>query len=131
MSQSSILMKKLTKKEDQIMQVVWQLEKAFIRDIIEELPENSKGKKPHYNTVATIVKILVKKGFLKSELLGNTHQYSPTVPIEAYRDDTIEDIKQKYFGNSLSSMLTHFAKNEQLTEAEKEELIRIIQSKGE
>lgn len=124
-------MKKLTKKEDQIMQAIWRLEKAFIRDIIAELPENAKGKKPHYNTVATIVKILVKKGFLQSELIGNTHQYSPTVPIEEYRDDTIEDIKQKYFGNSLSRMLTHFAKNEQLTAKEKEELIRIIQAEKE
>lgn len=118
-------MKKLTKKEDQIMQVVWQLKAAFIREIIDALPEP----KPHYNTVATIVKILVKKGFLQSELLGNTHRYSPAVDFEDYRDGDLEDIKKKYFGNSFPKMLAHFAKKESLTEAEKEELIKIIKSK--
>ena len=106
------------------MQVVWRLEKAFIREIIKELPEP----KPHYNTVATVVKILVKKGFLRSELLGNTHQYSPKVHLEDYREKDISDIKQKYFGNSLPKMLAHFAKGEKLSEAEKEELIRLIKS---
>ncbi|MEO1450522.1 MAG: BlaI/MecI/CopY family transcriptional regulator [Bacteroidota bacterium] len=120
-------MKKLTKKEDQIMQVVWRLKAAFIRDIIAELPDP----KPHYNTVATVVKILVKKGFLQSTLLGNTHQYSPAVEFEQYRDQDIEDIKQKYFGNSLSKMLTHFAKSEDLSEDEMEDILRLIKSDKE
>jgi len=119
-------MKKLTKKEDQIMQVVWQLEKAFIKEIIEELPENSKGKKPHYNTVATLVKILEKKGFLNAELLGNSYRYSPAIDITEYRDDDLQEIRKKYFGDSLPKMLAHFAKSEKLSDKEKEELIRII-----
>lgn len=117
-------MQKLTKKEDQIMQVVWRLESAFIRDIIAELP----APKPHYNTVATVVKILVKKGFLQSELLGNMHRYSPLVEFEDYLEEDISSIKEKYFGNSFSRMLAHFAKGEQLSETEKEELIRLIKS---
>lgn len=118
-------MKELTKREDQIMQIVWRLEKVAIREIIEGFPEP----KPHYNTIATIVKILAnKKGFLEAELVGNTHLYSPTVAFEDYRDGSVEDIKQKYFGNSLPKMLAHFAKKEALSEAEKEELIRIIKS---
>ncbi|MEM6699338.1 MAG: BlaI/MecI/CopY family transcriptional regulator [Bacteroidota bacterium] len=120
-------MKKLTKKEDQIMQVVWQLEKAFIKEIIEELPENSKGKKPHYNTVATLVKILEKKGFLNAELLGNSYRYSPAIDITEYRDDDLQEIRKKYFGDSLPKMLAHFAKSEKLSDKEREELIRIIQ----
>lgn len=119
-------MKELTKRESQIMRIVWRLKKAFIRDIIEEFPEP----KPHYNTIATIVKILMnKKGFLKSELIGNTHQYSPTADFEDFRDDDLADIKEKYFGNSLPNMLAHFAKNENLSAAEKEELIKIIKNK--
>ena len=71
-------MKELTKREDQIMRIVWRLKKGFIRDIIEAFPEP----KPHYNTVATIVKILAnKKGFLESELIGNTHQYLSLIHI--------------------------------------------------
>mgnify|MGYP000721971102 CR=1 FL=1 len=61
-------MKKLTEREEQIMQVVWRKDEVFIRDVVEQLPKP----KPHYNTVATIIKILVKKGFLKSEKVGNT-----------------------------------------------------------
>lgn len=117
-------MKKLTGREDQIMQIVWRLKTAFIRDIIDGLPEP----KPHYNSVATIVKILVKKGFLKSEMLGNTHQYSPAIELEDYRQKDLVNIKKKYFGNSFSRMIAHFAKDENLSEEELEELMRIIKS---
>lgn len=120
-------MKKLTKKEDQIMQVVWQRKAVFIREIIEELPEP----KPHYNTVATLVKILVNKGFLEAKLMGNSYQYKPKVSMDVYRDEALQDIKQKYFGNSLPKMLAHFAKTEQLSEEEIAELVELIKSQKE
>lgn len=122
-------MKKLTKKEDQIMRIVWRLEEAFIKEIVEKLPENSKGKKPHYNTVATLVKILEKKGFLKAELLGNTHRYTPAIEMATYRDSDLQEMKKKYFGDSLPNMLAYFAKSEQLSDQEREELIQLIQNK--
>ena len=108
------------------MQIVWKLGKAFIRDVVDELPEP----KPHYNTVATLIKILVKKGVLKSEMIGNTHQYSPVQKFEDYRDDQIGDIKRKFFDNSFSKLVAHFAKSEKLTDAEREEFINIIKSKS-
>lgn len=117
-------MKQLTKAEGQIMQVIWRMKKVFIRDIIAELP----SPKPHYNTVATIVKILVRKGFLKSELLGNTHQYSPVISFEQYRDKHLHHIRKSYFGDSLPRMIAYFAKGENLSEAEIKELIRVIKS---
>jgi len=117
-------MKQLTKAEDQIMQIVWRLKTVFIRDIIEELLDP----KPHYNTVATIVKILVKKEFLKSELLGNTHQYSAIVGFEEYREKYLVNIKKNYFGNSLPKMIAYFAKGENLSESEIKELIKVIKS---
>ncbi len=118
-------MKKLTQREDQIMQVIWASEGVFIRDIVSALPEP----RPHYNTVATLVKILVKKGFLKSEKLGNTDRYSAKIPMEVYRKADIEDIKEKYFGNSLPRMMAHFAKQDTLSDEEIQELIAIIKSK--
>ena len=118
-------MSKLTKREDQIMQIIWDLKKAFIRDVIERLPEP----KPHYNSVATIVKILVKKGVLQSEKLGNTHQYSSAIEFESYRDDNLGNIKKKFFGNSFPNMMAYFAKEENLSEDELAELIKIIKSK--
>jgi len=119
-------MKKLTKREDQIMNIVWKLEKAVIRGIVEEFPEP----KPHYNTVATLVKILEKKGALHSVKIGNTHVYSPAQDFESYRDEHIGKLKNQFFEGSLPKMLAHFAKSEKLTEAEREELIKIIKSKG-
>jgi len=117
-------MEKLTKREDQIMQIIWKLEKAFIRDVIEQLPEP----KPHYNSVATIIKILVKKGVLKSEMIGNTHQYSPVVEFDTYRDTNLTNIKKKFFGNSFPKMMAYFAKEENLSEQELAELIDVIKS---
>ena len=118
-------MQQLAKREDQIMQIVWRNDTVFIRDIIAELPDP----KPHYNTVATIVKILVTKGFLNSKKIGNTHQYSPAVAFEDYREEHLGDIKKKFFGDSFKKMFTHFAKNEKMSDKEREELIRIIKSK--
>lgn len=117
-------MKELTKREDQIMKIVWRLKKAFIRDILDEFPEP----RPHYNTLATLMKILVNKGVLMTEKIGNTYRYSPKQDFEAYREEQIGDIKEKFFDNSFPKMLAHFAKKETLSEAEKEELIRIIKS---
>jgi len=117
-------MKALTKREDQIMQIIWKLRKAVIRDIVAEFPEP----RPHYNTVATLVKILVKKGVLESVKIGNTHQYSPAQDFEEYREEHLGDIKEKFFENSFPKMLAHFAKKEKLTTKEKEELIKIIKS---
>ncbi len=118
-------MKKLTEREEQIMQVVWKKDGIFIREVVERLAEP----KPHYNTVATIVKILVKKGFLKSEKIGNTDRYSAQISIEDYRKEDIKDIKKKYFGNSLPKMMAHFAKQEKLSDLEIKELVDIIKSK--
>ncbi len=117
---------KLTKREDQIMQIIWKLKAAFIRDVVDEFGDP----KPHYNTVATLVKILVKKGVLKSEMVGNTHQYSPVQDFEEYRENEISDIKEKFFDNSFPKMMAHFAKKEGLTKVQKEELIRIINGKS-
>jgi len=119
-------MKELTKREDQIMRIIWRLKKAVIRDVLAEFPEP----RPHYNTVATLVKILEKKGVLKAERIGNTNQYSPTQNFEEYREEHLGDIKENFFDNSFPKMLSYFAKKENLSEAEKEELIRIIKSKG-
>lgn len=118
-------MKKLTEREDQIMQLVWQIEPVFIRDIVDQLPDP----KPHYNSVATIVKILVKKGFLTSVKMGNTDQYSAKIKMETYRQVEVKAMQKKYFGNSLPKMMAHFAKQEDLSDQDIQELIALIKSK--
>ena len=117
-------MQKLTKREEQLMQVFWQLEKAFIKDVIPMLPEP----KPHYNTVATIVKILEDKGFLGHETVGNLYQYYPIITREDYQKHAMKDIVKQYFDNSYTSMLAFFAKEQNLSEDELKEILEMIKS---
>jgi BlaI family penicillinase repressor len=117
-------MVKLAKREEQIMQVFWDLGKAFIKEIIPHLPDP----KPHYNSVATMVKILEEKGFLSHESVGNVYQYFPLVSREEYQGHAMEDIVSKYFDNSYPRMLAFFAKQQNLSEAELNEIIKLIKS---
>ncbi|HUR65243.1 MAG TPA: BlaI/MecI/CopY family transcriptional regulator [Chitinophagaceae bacterium] len=113
---------KLAKREEQIMQVYWELGKAFIREVIPHLPDP----KPHYNSVATMVKILEDKGFLGHETVGNTHCYFPVVSKEQYQKHDMKDIVKKYFDNSYPQMLAFFAKEEKLSEKELNEILEMI-----
>ena len=118
-------MTKLATREEQIMQIFWELNKAFIRDIIPLLPDP----KPHYNSVATIVKILEEKGFLDHETVGNMHQYFPVISRDDYQKHAMKDIVSKYFNNSYPRMLAFFAKEQNLNEDELSEILKIIKSK--
>ncbi len=117
-------MQKLAKREEQIMQAVWGLEKAFIKEIIQELPDP----KPHYNSVATMLKILEEKGFLAHETVGNIFQYRPAISKEDYQGHAMKDIVSQYFDNSYSRMLAFFAKEQKLSETELNEIVNIIKS---
>jgi predicted transcriptional regulator len=117
-------MVKLAKREEQIMQVFWDLNEAFIKEVIPHLPDP----KPHYNSVATIVKILEDKGFLGHETFGNLYQYYPLISREEYQKHAMKDIVKNYFDNSYPKMLAFFAKEEKLSEAELKEVLKIIKS---
>jgi predicted transcriptional regulator len=118
-------MQKLAKREEQIMHAVWAVEKAFIKDIIAELPDP----KPHYNTIATMVRILEDKGFLAHQAFGNTFQYYALVSKEDYQRQAVGDLIKQYFDNSYPNMLAYFAKSEKISEAELEEIVQIIKNK--
>src|SRR5688500_7416673 len=115
-------MKKLAKREEQIMQSFWDLEKAFIKEIIPHLPDPM----THYNSVATIVKILEEKGFLDHETIGNLYRYFPLVTREDYQKHAMKDIVSQYFDNSYPRMLAFFAKQQNLSEAELNEILQVI-----
>lgn len=120
-------MVKLAKREEQIMQVFWDVQKAFIRDIIPLLPDP----KPHYNSVATMVKILEEKGFLDHEIVGNVYSYFPVISREDYQKHAMKDIVRRYFDNSYPRMLAFFAKEQNLSEEELNEILNIIKSKNQ
>ena len=115
---------KLAKREEQIMQVFWKLEKAFIKEIIPHLP----NPKPHYNSVATMVKILEEKGFLDHDSVGNVYRYFPTISREDYQKHAMKDIVSQYFDNSYPRMLAFFAKEQNLTEDELQEILHMIKT---
>lgn len=114
----NLVMRELTKAEDQVMQVLWKLEKAFVKDIIEQLPEP----KPAYNTVSTIIRILENKGFVDHTSYGKTYEYYPIVSKESYSKFTVQNMLQNYFGGSMQNLVSFFAKNENLTLQEIEAL---------
>ncbi len=115
-------MQKLAKREEQIMRVLWRLEKAFIKEIIDELPDP----KPHYNTISTIVRILEDKGFVSHKTYGNTHQYIPKISKEDYQKRDVGDVLKKYFDNSYQKMVAYFAKEEKISPDELEEILKMI-----
>jgi predicted transcriptional regulator len=107
------------------MQVFWDLQKAFIRDVIPLLPDP----KPHYNSVATIVKILEEKGFLDHQTVGNMYEYFPRISREDYQKHAMKDIVSQYFDNSYPRMLAYFAKEQNLSPEELNEIVNLIKSK--
>jgi predicted transcriptional regulator len=115
---------KLAKREEQIMQAFWDLGNAFIKEIIPQLPDP----KPHYNSVATMVKILEEKGFLDHEVIGNIYRYFPKISREDYQGHAMKDIVSQYFDNSYPRMLAFFAKQQKLTQSEMKEILEIIKS---
>ena len=115
-------MKELTKAEEQIMQVVWKLQNALIRDIVDALPEP----RPAYNTVATFLKLLEKKGYVSYQKYGNTYQYYPVVEQRAYSHASLKKLISNYFGGSFSAMVSSFVSQNNISLEEYEELKKRI-----
>jgi BlaI family transcriptional regulator, penicillinase repressor len=115
-------MKPLTKAEEQIMQSIWKLEKAFLKDILELQPEP----KPHSNTVATIVKILTEKGFVGIKQIGRVHEYYPLVSKENYSSSTIRTLVEGYFEGSFADAVSFMVKRKDISIKELELLLQEI-----
>ncbi len=119
------MIKPLTKAEEQIMQVIWKLDKAFLREIIDAIP----NPKPHSNTVATIIKILVEKEFIGLQVFGRTHQYYPLVSKDAYSKSTMKSFIKGYFEGSFSNAVSFMVKENNLSVDELELLLKQLKKK--
>jgi predicted transcriptional regulator len=115
-------MKELTKAEEQIMQLLWEQEKAFVKDIVELIPEP----KPAYNTVSTIIRILEKKGFVGYKAYGKTHEYFPLVSRKDYTRSFMKNFMRNYFSGSFQEMVSFFAKEDNMSLAELDELMEDV-----
>lgn len=114
--------KDLTKAEEQIMQILWQIEKGFVKEVMDFLPEP----KPAYNTVSTIIRILEVKGFIGHEAFGKSHQYFPLISREDYKRHATEKLLGNYFENSVESMFSFFVKEEKLDLSDVDEILKMI-----
>lgn len=118
-------MQKLTNKEEEIMQILWKLKKAFVKEVLAEITEDQ----PHYNTLSTIVRNLEEKGFVSHNAFGNTHQYFPIVKMEDYRKRFINTAIDTYFDSSYKNMVSFFAKEEKISAEELREILAMIEKK--
>lgn len=115
-------MKTLTKAEEQIMQALWAAGKGFIRDVMEELPPP----KPHQNTVATLIKILIEKEFIAVRVVGRQHEYYPLITKAAYTKASIKTLVKGYFNGSFSDALSFMVKEKTISVADLEALLQQI-----
>ena len=118
------IMESLTNKEEEVMQTLWKLEKAFVKEIVSLLNNEN-----HYNTVSTIVRNLEEKGYVGHQAFGKTHQYFPVVTKEAYTARFMNLASKRYFNNSYKSMVSFFAKEEKISADELREILDIIEKK--
>ncbi len=116
------IMKELTKAEEQIMQVLWKLDKGFVKNVIDRLPDP----KPAYNTVSTIIRILERKGFVAHNAYGKTHEYYPIVSRDDYKKRFLKSFIKRYFGNSFQEMVSFFASDRDITLGEMEEIRELL-----
>ncbi|MCH7784275.1 MAG: BlaI/MecI/CopY family transcriptional regulator [Bacteroidetes bacterium] len=117
-------MEKLTNKEEEVIQALWDIEKGFVKDILTKLPNEN-----HYNTVSTIIRNLEDKGYVSHKAYGNTHQYFPIITKETYSKQFMNLATKKYFDNSYKNMVSFFAKEEKISAKELREILDIIEKK--
>lgn len=115
--------KKLTDKEEEVMQQVWQRGPLTIRQMLEGYEEP----KPHFNTISTFVHILEEKGYLDREKCGNALVYSPAISIEEYRSATAKGLVKRLFNNSAMSLVSSFVKDQEISVDELREIIDMVE----
>ncbi|MCT4645482.1 MAG: BlaI/MecI/CopY family transcriptional regulator [Carboxylicivirga sp.] len=113
----------LTKAEEKIMKLLWELKKGFIKDIIEKMPEP----KPPYNSVSTIVRVLVKKEIVGFKKYGGTYEYFPLISKDEYRKGQLGSLVKGYFNNSLSQVVNFFSENKNLKIEDVNEAIKMLE----
>ncbi|MBN2481132.1 MAG: BlaI/MecI/CopY family transcriptional regulator [Bacteroidales bacterium] len=118
-------MNKLTRKEEELMQILWDIKKGFVKDILDRYPDP----KPHYNTVSSIVRLLQDKGFIGHKEYGNTHEYYPKVAREEYRKHFIKYVIRDYFDGSYRNVVTYFVEEEKIKPEDLDEIIKMIRNK--
>lgn len=118
-------MNKLTRKEEEVMKILWQIKKAFVKDILDKYPPPQ----PHYNTISTIIRTLQEKGIVGYKAYGKTYEYYPLISKEEYRKLFMKQIIKDYFDNSYKKAVSFFIDEQNINQDELDELIDLINNK--
>ena len=115
--------KELTKAEEQVMQILWQLKEGIVKDVLEKMPEP----KPAYNTVSTVIRVLEGKGFIDHKAYGNSHVYFPLISEDEYKKFTFDKMMSNYFSNSYQSLVSFLVKEKNMSLQELEEITQLAE----
>jgi len=119
------MLHKLTKKEEELMKILWKLKKAFVKEIVDQYPDP----KPHYNTISSLVRLLQDKGVVGFTQYGNTYEYYPLISREEYRGSFMKQVISDYFDNSYKNAVAFFVREKGLKPEELEDILRMIKEK--
>ncbi len=119
------MVKQLTKAEEEVMQILWQKNESIIKDIVAGFID----KKPAYNTVATVLKVLKSKGFVNHKAIGSTYIYFPLISKEEYSSYQVKSLLKNYFGGSFARLATFFAKDNNMDISDLEAMLKEIEKK--
>ncbi|HCN82851.1 MAG TPA: transcriptional regulator [Sphingobacteriaceae bacterium] len=116
-------MKELTKAEEQVMCILWDLKEGIIKDILEQMPDP----KPAYNTVSTVIRVLETKGFVDHKAYGNSHVYFPAIAEKDYKNFAFDKVMNTYFENSYKDLVSFLVNEKKIDADELEELMRLAE----
>lgn len=119
-------MRRLTKTEEEIMQIIWQLERCTVSDIRDFIEQRLGLKKPPHSSVSTIVRILEEKGFLDHKAYGRTHEYFPLLAKDDYSKSSLKKLVSDYFEGSMSNLVSFMVKENDLSEEELKDLLNSL-----
>lgn len=116
-------MERLTVQEEEAMRLIWQIAPCFIKDVLAQYKEP----KPPYTTLASIIKNLERKKYVKSKQYGNTYEYTPLIGEREYKRMFMSGVVENYFANSYKEMVSFFAKEQKLSAKDLEDILRMIE----
>lgn len=117
------VMRELTKAEEQVMLILWDMKEALVKEVIEKMDPP----KPAYNTVSTVIRVLEGKGFVNHKAVGNTHIYFPVITEEQYKHFAFDKVMNNYFENSYQSLVSFLVKEKNMDMDELNELIQLAE----
>ena len=122
-SNQNLNMRELTKAEEQVMLILWDMKEGLVKDVIEKMDPP----KPAYNTVSTVIRVLEGKGFIDHKAIGNTHIYFPLITEEQYKHFAFDKVMNNYFENSYQSLVSFLVKEKNMDMDELDELIQLAE----